>query len=307
MTKWASVYNNEQGVKVDYSSTGSSNGIQQMIKKIRDFGCTDAPMNPEELEAARGAGGDVVHIPVVMGGVVPAYNLPGVEQELRFTGPILADIYLGKVKKWNDPALAAINPGVELPDRDIAVVHRSDGSGTTYIWSDYLSQVSPEWKEKVGVNTILSWPCGIGAKGTEGVSGQITRSQGSIGYVELTYARQNNTTYGSVKNRNGEFVKASLESVTAAAQGALKSIPPDLRYSMVNAPGKDAYPIAGTTWAVAYQKPPEGKAEMLVKFLRWVTHEGQQYTKDLQYAPLPEEMVKRIDEKLKLMESAEPR
>jgi phosphate transport system substrate-binding protein len=212
---------------------------------------------------------------------------------------VLADIYLEKIKKWNHPELARLNPGVDLPDLDILTVHRSEASGTTYIWVDYLSKVSPtEWKPQVGVGTSVKWPGGLGAKGNEGVAGKVAQSPGAIGYVELIYAMQNKINFGLVQNQEGEFITPSLESVTAAARGALTHIPDDLRYSLTNAPGKDTYPISGTTWAVLYVNQPPVKGEAVVKFLHWVTHEGQQYAKDLYYARLPVELVQRLDKKL---------
>jgi phosphate ABC transporter phosphate-binding protein len=298
MSKWVAEYDKAKGVRVNYQPTGSGAGIQQMIVKTFDFGCTDAPLNDEQLKKAQETGGPVVHIPLVMGAVVPVYNLKGIQQPLRFSGPVLADIYLEKIKKWNDPALAQLNPGVELPDRDILTVHRSDGSGTTYVWADYLSKVNPAWKEKVGVGTSLNWPGGIGAKGNEGVSGRVSQSPGGIGYVELIYARQNKIDFGVVQNREGEFIKPTLESVTAAANAALTEIPDDLRYSLTNAPGKDSYPISGTVWAVLYVNQPAGKGKAVVDFLRWVTHEGQSYAKDLYYARLPEDLIQRLEKKL---------
>jgi phosphate ABC transporter phosphate-binding protein len=298
MSKWASEYEKLKGVKVNYQSIGSGGGIRQMIAKTFDFGCTDAPMNEEQLAEADKTGGPVVHIPLVMGAVVPVYNLEGIQAPLRFSGPVLADIYLEKIKKWNDPALAQLNPGVELPDKDILTVHRSDGSGTTYIWVDYLSKLSPVWKDKIGVGTSVNWPGGMGAKGNEGVAGKVSQSPGAIGYVELIYARQNKIKFGVVQNQEGEFIKSSLESVTAAARAALTNIPEDLRYSLTNAPGKDSYPISGTVWAVIYVNEPSGKGKTVVDFLRWVTHDGQNYAKDLDYARLPEELVQRLEKKL---------
>lgn len=303
MTKWAGVYDKEHGVQVDYASTGSGNGVQQVIAKTIDFGCTDAPMNEEQFEKARQNGGDVVHIPLVMGAVVPLYNLPEVTEALRFTGPLLADIFLGKVKKWNDPALREVNPNVSLPDLEITVARRSDASGTTHIWTDYLSKVSPEWKEKVGVGTSVNWPVGAGDKGNEGVAGKVARSPGAIGYVELIYARQNKLKYGAIRNRDGHFVLASLEGVTAAA-AALTSIPEDLRYSLTDQPGPESYPVSGTVWAVLYTNQKSPKAEQLVKFLTWITHEGQEYAKDLDYARLPAGLVGRLEQKLTLIQSA---
>jgi phosphate transport system substrate-binding protein len=305
MTKWAGAYASEKNVHVDYTASGSGNGIQQMIDKKNDFGCTDAPMNDAQLEKAKKAGGEVIHVPLVMGGVVPAYNLAEVKEPLRFTGAVLADIFLGKITKWNDPSLAKINPGVTLPAKEIAVVHRSDGSGTTYIWSDYLAKVSTEWKKKPGVGTDLQWPAGEGFPKNDGVAGHVTRTPGAIGYVELIYALRNNIQYGLVQNRSGEFIKASLESVTAAAEGAVSQIPDDLRYSLTDAPGKEAYPICGTTWAVLYAAQPRGKGTALAAFLEWATHDGQRYTSELQYASLPKALVDRVQQKIKLIKEAE--
>ncbi len=298
MSKWASTYAREKGVQVNYQSVGSGGGIQQMTARTFDFGCTDAPLNDEQLRKAQATGGDVLHIPLALGGVVPAYHQPRVEQPLRFTGPVLADLFLGKVARWNDPKLAALNPGVSLPDLPVALVYRSDGSGTTYIWADYLCKVSPEWKSRVGLGTSLRWPQGVGQKGNEGVAGQITRTPGAIGYLELIYALQNNMQYGSVQNRVGAFVRASPEAVTAAAEAALTEIPEDLRYSLTDAGGSDSYPISGTVWAVLYANQPASKGQALVDFLRWATHEGQQHAKDLHYAALPGGLVERVDQML---------
>jgi phosphate transport system substrate-binding protein len=298
MSKWANEYAKAKGVRVNYLSIASGAGIRQMIEKTVDFGCTDAPMNDEQLAKALKTGGKVVHIPLVMGAVVPIYNLQGQRAPLRFSGTVLADIYLSKITKWNDPELAKLNPGVELPDLDILVVHRSDGSGTTYIWVDYLSKISTAWENRVGVGTSVNWPGGLAAKGNEGVAGKVSQSAGALGYVELIYARQNKIEFGAVQNREGEFVKPSLESVTAAATNALKAIPDDLRYSLTDASGKNAYPISGTVWAVIYVDQPPGKGQAVVEFLRWMTHEGQDYAQALDYARLPEELIKRLEKKL---------
>jgi phosphate ABC transporter phosphate-binding protein len=301
MSKWASEYEKAKGAQVNYQSVGSGGGIQQMTAKTFDFGCTDAPMNEEQLQKARETGGEVVHIPLAMGGVVPTYSLEEVAEPLRFSGPVLADIFMGKIKKWNDPALLALNPNANLPDKDIVVVHRSEGSGTTYIWADYLSKVSPEWKEKVGVATSVKWPVGTGQKGNEGVAGLVQRTPGSIGYVELIYATQNNIKFGSVRNKEGQFVTASLESVTAAADNALSLIPEDLRYSITDAPGKNSYPVAGTVWAVIYVNQPADKGTAVVEFLKWITHEGQEFTAELHYARLPKGLIEKVDGKLSLV------
>lgn len=300
MSKWADQYKNLKGIEVNYQSIGSGGGIQQMTAKTFDFGCTDGPMNEEQLKKCRDTGVEPLHIPLVMGAVVPAYNLDEVNEPLRFTGPVLADIYLGKVKKWNDPAIKELNPTAanQLPDKEIVVVHRSDGSGTTYIWVDYLAKVSREWSKEVGVATSVNWKTGIGQKGNEGVAGQVRRSPGSIGYIELTYALQNKMKYGRVKNKDGEFVEANLQSVTAAAGNSLANIPDDLRYSITDAPGKGSYPISGTVWAVVYEKLPSVNAQAVIDFLRWVTHEGQQFAEALDYSRLPPGLVERVEKQL---------
>ncbi|MGC2698282.1 MAG: phosphate ABC transporter substrate-binding protein PstS, partial [Candidatus Angelobacter sp.] len=244
-SKWFSEYNNQHSdIKINYQSIGSGGGIQQLTAGTVDFGASDGPMTDEQMAKVSGK---VFHIPTVLGADVPTYNVPGVSSELKFSGDVLAGIFLGKIKKWNDPALAKANPGVKFPDSDIIVVHRSDGSGTTYIFTDFLSKVSPEWKSKVGKGTSVNWPVGLGGKGNEGVAGMVKQTEGSIGYVELIYAISNNMSYGSVQNPAGSFVKASLESVTAAA-GSVKDMPDDFRVSITNAPGKDAYPISSFTW-----------------------------------------------------------
>jgi phosphate ABC transporter phosphate-binding protein len=300
MDKWSFEYQKQKGVKVNYTSMGSGSGIQQMMAQTLDFGCSDAPMTDKQMAEAKSKNGDVVHIPLVMGADVPAYNLK-ISQTLKFTGPVLADIFLGKITKWNDPALKAINPGVDLPDQGIAVCHRSDGSGTTYIWADYLAKVSPEWKEKVGVSTSLKFPVGVGNKGNEGVAGFVKSNEGAIGYVELIYALQNGIKFGSVQNRAGNFVTADLASVAAA--GATAEIPDDLRYSLTNPDGKDVYPIAGTNWAIVYVKQPEAKKQAIVDFLTWVTHDGQELCEPLHFARLPQSLVQKVEKKLERIKS----
>ena len=300
MSKWASEYKKAKGIEVNYQSIGSGGGIQQMTAQTFDFGCSDGPMNEEQLKKAAEVNGEVIHVPLVMGAVVPAYNV-NVKEQLKFSGPALADIYLGKIKKWNDKALQELNPGIALPDLDIVVVHRSEGSGTTYIFVDYLSKVSSEWKTKVGVGASVNWPTGIGQKGNEAVARQVKQTNGGIGYIELTYAMQNKIAYGLVKNQEGAFVAGSLESVTAAAANSLKEIPDDLRYSLTNAAGKDSYPISGTSWAVLYIKQAPNKGKAVVDFLRWCTHEGQQYNEALHYAKLPAGLVERVEKKLDLV------
>jgi len=303
MAEWSKDYGNQKGVQINYQQLGSSAGIDKMTDKILDFGCSEAPMNDKQLAAAKAAGGDVVHIPLVMGGVVPVYNLAGVEKPVRFSGEVLAEIFMGRIKRWSDPKLQALQePGVTLPDKEILVVYRSDGSGTTYIWSDYLCKVSKEWADTVGKGTKLTLPPGVGVASpqSEGVTGAVSRSPGAITYVELIYALKNadKVQYGPVKNKEGEFVLADMQSVTAAARNSLDKIPDDLRYSLTDPPGKDSYPISGTNWAIVYANPPGGKAKMIVEFLNWVTHEGQGHCEALHYARLPAELVARVEKKL---------
>jgi phosphate transport system substrate-binding protein len=300
MSKWVDDYRRAVGVEVNYTSAGSGAGIQQMTNKVVNFGCTDAPMDADQLQAAEQEGGAVVHIPLVVGGAVPAYNLPGVDQPLHFTGQLLADIFLGKVKKWNEPALQELNKDAKLPDLPILVVTRSDPSGTNYIWTDYLSKASKDWK--LGVSVKVDWPVGETAKGSEGMAGKL-KTPGAIGYVELLYVLKNKIQYGAVKNQEGEFILAKLDSVKAAADAwfAKNPIPDNLCYSLTDAPGKGSYPVSGTTWAVLYQKQPADKGRELAKFLRWVTHEGQASCADLFYVQLPKPLVEKINQKLDLV------
>jgi phosphate transport system substrate-binding protein len=301
MKKWAGDYHKAHSVEIDYTSSGSGDGVAKMVEKKNDFGCTDAPMNAEQLKQAADNGGDVVHIPLVMGGVVPIYNLPGIEQPLHFTGPVLARIFLGEIKSWDDDALTKLNNGVKLPHTPITVAHRSDASGTSYIWTDYLSKVSKEWKEKVGVSTEPRWPIGAGAPKNPGVAGLVKDTKGAIGYVELLYALQEkDIKFGDVENKEGKFVRASPESVTAAAAG-LKEIPENLVIDLNNADGADTYPISGTVYMVLYVKQPRDKAKALKDFIRWTTHEGQDMAKELHYARLPQTLVERIDKKIELI------
>jgi phosphate transport system substrate-binding protein len=290
-SKWFDEYNKlHPNVRINYQPLGSGAGIQQVTAQTVFFGATDGPMSNEQLLAAPGK---ILHFPTVLGAVVPVYNIPNVKAELKFTGPLLADIYLGKITKWNDPAIAKLNADVMLPATDITVVHRSDGSGTTYIWADYLAKVSPAWKAKVGVGTSPNWPAGIGGKGNEGVSGLVTQSPGSIGYVELIYALQNKISYGTVQNMAGEHVKASVESVTAAAAEAVAKMPADFRVSITNAPGKSAYPISSFTWLLLYETPKDKeRAKVMVDFLKWALTDGQKFAPGLGYAPLPDAVVK---------------
>jgi len=301
MSKWTSEYEMAHGVKINYHAIGSAGGIKQMTAQTVDFGCCDGPMNEEQLKNARDAKGEVVHIPLVMGAVVPAYNLQEAKEPLKFSGRLLADIYLGKIKKWNDPALKDLNPDVHLPDKEILVVHRSDGSGTTYIWVDYLAKVSPECKERLGVSTSVKWPTGTGQSGNPAVAGFIKRSPGSIGYIELIYAVQNGIPFGHVQNKEGIFIKASLESVTAAADASLTDIPDDLRYSITDAAGKDSYPISGTSWGIAFTNNHGGKGKEVREFFHWCTHGGQDYCEKLHYARLPTSLVVRVEKRLELV------
>jgi len=292
-TKWFSEYNKmHPNVEINYQPLGSGAGIRQLTNQTVFFGASDGPMNNEQLQAAPGK---IFHFPTVLGAVVPVYNIPGTKAELKFTGPVLADIFLGKINKWNDPAITKLNPGVTLPATDITVVHRSDASGTSYIWTDYFSKISPEWKTKVGVNTSVNWPTGVGGKGSEGVTGVVTQSPGSISYVELVYALQNKISYGEVQNMAGEFVKGSVQSVTAAAAAAAAQMPPDFRVSITNAPGKGVYPISSFTWILLYESPKDkARGKAMVDFMRWALTDGQKYCADLGYAPLPEGVVKLV-------------
>ncbi len=290
-SKWFSEYNKlHPDVQINYQSIGSGGGIRQLTNETVFFGASDGPMTNEQLGAAPGK---ILHFPTVLGGVVPVYNIPGVSAELKFSGATLAEIFLGKITKWNDKAIAAENPGASLPGTDIAVVHRSDGSGTTYIFCDFLGKVSPEWKSKVGIATSVNWPVGVGGKGNEGVSGLVGQTPGSIGYVELIYALQNKIAYGSVKSADGEYLKATLDSVTAAAAAAEGKMPADFRVSITNAPGKGVYPISSFTWLLLYENPKDkAKSKLMLDFMNWALTDGQKYCADLGYAPLPASVVK---------------
>jgi phosphate transport system substrate-binding protein len=290
-SKWFSEYNKmHTNVEINYQSIGSGGGIRQISNQTVFFGATDGPMTNDQLLAAPSK---ILHFPTVLGGVVPVYNIPGVNAELKFTGAVLANIFLGKITKWNDPAITKLNAGLNLPGTDITVAHRSDGSGTSYIWADYLAKVSPEWKSKVGVATAVNWPTGVGGKGNEGVAGLVTQTPGSIGYVELIYALQNKISYGSVQNMSGEFVKSSVASVTAAAAAAAALMPADFRVSITNAPGTGVYPISSFTWLLLYESPKDkAQAKTMVDFVKWALTDGQKFCGDLGYAPLPESVVK---------------
>jgi phosphate transport system substrate-binding protein len=296
-SKWFDVYHTKNpNFQFNYQSVGSGAGIKQVTEGTVDFGATDGPMNDDQLKAFQDkhSGTAILHFPTVLGADVPTYNISGVTGALNFTPEALAGIFLGKVTKWNDPAIAGPNKGVNLPAADIVVVHRSDGSGTTYIWTDYLSKVSDEWKSKVNKGTSVNWPVGLGGKGNEGVMGLVKQTPNSIGYVELIYAVQNNIPYGTVKNSSGNFVKADLGSVTAAAAGAAKEMPDDFRVSITNAPGKTAYPISSFTWLLVPQKFQDaGKRDAIKGFLKWMLGDGQNSVEALSYAKLPKEVVEK--------------
>ena len=296
-SKWFSEYGKlNSGVQINYQPIGSGGGIRQVTAGTVDFGASDMPMTDKQLQEANFK---ILNIPTVLGAVVPAYNIPGVSGEIKFTPDALAGIFLGRISKWNDKAITSVNPGMNFPDANIIVVHRSDGSGTSFIWTDFLSKVSPDWKSQVGSDTSVKWPIGMGGKGNEGVAGLIRQLSGSIGYVELIYAVQNKIPYGSVRNSSGAFVKASLESVTAAAASAPK-MPADFRVSITNAPGKEAYPISSFTWLLipAQSKDP-AKGKILNDFLNWMVTDGQKMTTALTYAPLPDNVAAKVKDAIK--------
>ncbi len=300
-SKWFDEYQKKNSqVQINYQSIGSGGGIRQITEGTVDFGASDGPMNDEQLKAFQDKHGfGILHFPTVLGADVPTYNIPGVTSALNFTPEALAGIFLGKITKWNDPAIVATNKGVRLPANDIVVVHRSDGSGTTYIWTDYLSKVSDEWKNKVGKGASVNWPVGLGGKGNEGVTGQIKNAPNSIGYVELIYAVSNNIPYGSVKNSSGNFVKADLVSVSAAAAAVAKTMPDDFRVSITNPPGNTAYPIASFTWLLIPEKFSDtAKRDAIKGFLSWMLEDGQNYTEQLSYARLPKEVIAKEKEAL---------
>jgi phosphate transport system substrate-binding protein len=290
-SKWFDVYKQKHSsVQINYQSIGSGGGIRQVIAGTVDFGATDTPMKDEQITQVKTG---VLHFPTVLGSVVPTYNIPSVASELNFTQAALAGIYLGKIIKWNDPEIAKANSGIKLPADDIVVVHRSDGSGTTFIWVDFLSKVSKDWETKVGRDASVNWPVGLGGKGNEGVSGLVKQTPNSIGYVELIYALQNKMPYGKVQNKDGQFIKPDLASTTAAAAGAAKSMPEDFRVSITNAPGKTAYPISSFTWLLIPATIPDAtKRDTLKDFLKWMLADGQGFAEGLGYAPLPKEVVK---------------
>jgi len=296
-SKWFSKYHDAHpDIQFNYQSIGSGGGIRQVLAGTVDFGASDGPMSDEQLSQAKTK---ILHVPTVLGAVVPAYNVPGVAGDLKFTPEALSGIFLGKITSWNDKAIASANPGVKLPGDPIVVIHRSDGSGTTFIFTDYLSKVSSDWQSQVGKNTSVKWPVGLGGKGNEGVAGMIRQMQGAIGYIELIYAVQNKIPYGIVKNSSGQYVKASLDSVTAAA-ASVKTMPADFRVSITNPPGKDAYPISSFTWLlIPAQSKDAAKGKMIADFLNWMVDDGQKMTADLTYAPLPEVVATKVKAEIK--------
>ncbi len=299
LTKWFEVYSTiDSSVQFNYQAIGSGAGIKQVTAKTVDFGGTDGPMTMDQMTQAPGR---IYHIPMVMGAEAIAYNIPGVESGLKLTPDVLAGIFLGEITQWNDPKITQANPGINLPSSSIVVAHRSDGSGTTYIFTDYLSSVSPTWKSKVGKGTSVDWPMGLGGKGNQGVSGILKQSPGSIGYVELAYAIQNKLTYGVMQNSSGNFVEPTVDSTSAAAAGV--TIPDDFRVSIVNSSNPKAYPIAGFSWMLIYKnmtdEPVKGKA--IVNFAKWAVTDGQKYSADLDYAPLPSDLVDKIQKKLDMV------
>jgi phosphate transport system substrate-binding protein len=297
-SKWFDVYAKENpGIHFNYQSIGSGGGIRMFGAKTVDFGASDAPLTDEQIKDLHG---QVFHFPTVMGADVIAYNIPGFKGTLRLTGPVIADIFMGKITKWNDPQITALNPGASLPDKDIVVCHRSDGSGTTYIFADYLSKASPAWAKDMGKSTSLKWPVGLGGKGNEGVTALVEQTPGAIGYIELIYALSNHIPFAEMKNRDGKWLMASLQGVTAAAAGAAAHMPKDFRVSITNAPGADAYPISSFTYLLIYPKyTDKEKGEAIKKFIKWELHEGQKYAPALNYAALPPQVVKLEEKQLK--------
>ena len=293
-SKWFSDYAKATNVKINYQSIGSGGGIRQLSEMTVDFGASDSPMSDDEMSKAKG--GPVLHIPTVLGADVVTYNLPGVSTPLKLTPDVIAGIFLGNIKKWNDSKIAALNSGVSLPNQDILVVHRSDGSGTTYIFTDYLTTAAPAWKS-VGKGKEVKWPVGVGAKGNEGVAGQVKQTPGAVGYVELAYAKQNNLPIAAIRNKSGQFVAASVAAVTAAAAGVAKSLPAntDYRLSIVDGPGADSYPISSFTWLLVYQHQGDAtKGKKLVDFLNWALTDGEASAPSLDYAPLPADMAANV-------------
>ncbi|MDP9202668.1 MAG: phosphate ABC transporter substrate-binding protein PstS [Gemmatimonadota bacterium] len=302
-SKWFSEYAKLTGVKINYQSIGSGGGIRQLSEGTVDFGASDSPMSDEEMAKAKG--GPILHIPTVLGAVVITYDLPGLNTPTKLTPLVIADIFSGRIKKWNDARITSLNPGLALPNSDILVVHRSDGSGTTYIFTDYLSKAVPAWNTSVGKGKEVRWPVGLGAKGNEGVAGQVKQTPGAIGYVELAYAKQNKLPVAAIRNNAGQFIAASVPAVTAAAAGAAKTLPPntDYRISIVDAPGPDSYPISSFTWILVYQHEKDAvKGKKLVDFLNWALTEGEKQATPLDYAPLPADMASNVRARLKTID-----
>lgn len=299
-SKWFDQYKTATGVQFNYQAIGSGGGIRQISEGTVDFGATDGPMTEQQLaDARKKQGTDILHIPTVMGAVVVCYNVPGIDKGLNLSGEVLADIFLGKIIYWNDSKIKKDNPKLNLPNKPIVVTHRSDGSGTSFIFTDYLSKVSKNWSSKVGTGTSVNWPVGLGGKGNDGVAGLVKQTEGSIGYVELAYAVKNKILYANMKNKAGNFVEATFQSVSAAAEGAAKNMPADLRVSITDAAGKDSYPISGFTWLLVYKNmKDEAKAKALVNFLKWAETKGQAYATDLFYAPLPKAVVKLCEKNI---------
>jgi len=299
-SKWFDVYHQKTGIEFNYQSIGSGGGIKQVIEGTVDFGASDAPMSEEQMQQVKQKRGtEILHIPTVMGAVVITYNLPSVGKGLKLTPEVLADIYLGKITKWNDSKITSINQGKKFPDEAIFVTHRSDGSGTTNIFTGYLTKVSDSWKSKAGQGTAVNWPVGLGGKGNEGVAGLVKQTEGSIGYVELAYAEQNKLPYSSLKNKAGNYVMPTFDAVSAAAAGFIADMPKDLRVEITNADGKDSWPISGFTWLLVYKDMKDKqKAQAIVNFLKWALTDGEKYAKDLYYAPLPKEVVKLDQNKI---------
>jgi eukaryotic-like serine/threonine-protein kinase len=296
MQRWAGVYERQRGVRIAYQAVGVEKGTQGVLDRVYLFGCSVVPLTDDEL---RKAGGEVLHVPLALGAVAVAYNLPDVAGPLRFTGPVLADIYLGKITRWDDPSLAINNPGVRLPALPITPVYHAEATGTTYLWTEYLTAASTEWKRDHGPAVDVDWPVGVEARSNDGAATRVSRTVGAIGYMEQSYARANNLPVGWIKNKDGKFIPPGPAGVIAAAAAVLPTAEPDLRYSLTDATGEDAYPVAGTAWAVLYVDLTDRAAgRELVEFLRWATHEGQAYVPELQFAPLPPDLVKRIDDRL---------
>ncbi len=299
-SKWFDSYNKMTGIQINYASIGSGGGIRQITEGTVDFGASDAPLTQQQMDAfQKSRGTEVVHIPIIMGGVAITYNLPSVGQGIKLDGTTLADIFLGKITKWNDPRLVKLNPDKKLPNTAILVAHRSEGSGTTFIFTSYLTKVSPEWAKRCGNSTSVDWPVGLGAKGTEGVAGLVAQTKGAIGYIELAYAKQNNLPYCLMKNKAGNFIDVNFNTVSDAAAGAAKHMPSDLRAVITNADGKNSYPICGFSWVVIPKDIKNHEhAEALVKFLKWGVTKGQADATGLYYAPLPKSVQKLDLEKL---------